>query len=142
MSTTFCMPFPTTFPRPRPSSLFYNPCFILCVFTSPCVTLVLLYPLCNVPSLLNTYPVHLEKCLGPVWASGISPLATLYRQLFCDFGEEMVLTDSNGEQPLSAMVSMVTKVRKSAPAVLADRWAMPALSVLLYLDLLLRLTSF
>uniref|UniRef100_A0A8C6MRW1 Ubiquitin-like modifier-activating enzyme 1 n=1 Tax=Mus spicilegus TaxID=10103 RepID=A0A8C6MRW1_MUSSI len=30
----------------------------------------------------------------------------LFGQLFCDFGEEMVLTDSNGEQPLSAMVSM------------------------------------
>lgn len=33
----------------------------------------------------------------------------------------MVLTDSNGEQPLSAMVSMVTKVRKSAPGLFADR---------------------
>lgn len=26
----------------------------------------------------------------------------------------MILTDSNGEQPLSAMVSMVTKVRRPA----------------------------
>ncbi|XP_043830175.1 ubiquitin-like modifier-activating enzyme 1 [Dromiciops gliroides] len=33
----------------------------------------------------------------------------LFGQLFCDFGEEMVLIDSNGEQPLTAMVSMVTK---------------------------------
>ncbi|XP_036159818.1 ubiquitin-like modifier-activating enzyme 1 isoform X3 [Myotis myotis] len=33
----------------------------------------------------------------------------LFGQLFCDFGEEMILTDSNGEQPLSAMVSMITK---------------------------------
>ncbi|CAK7313911.1 Ubiquitin-like modifier-activating enzyme 1 [Vulpes lagopus] len=33
----------------------------------------------------------------------------LFGQLFCDFGEEMILTDSTGEQPLSAMVSMVTK---------------------------------
>ncbi|CAI9181561.1 unnamed protein product [Rangifer tarandus platyrhynchus] len=33
----------------------------------------------------------------------------LFGQLFCDFGEEMILTDSNGEQPLTAMVSMVTK---------------------------------
>ncbi|XP_051030948.1 ubiquitin-like modifier-activating enzyme 1 Y [Phodopus roborovskii] len=33
----------------------------------------------------------------------------LVGQLFCDFGEEMILTDSNGEQPLSAMVSMITK---------------------------------
>ncbi|KAL1763017.1 ubiquitin-like modifier-activating enzyme 1, partial [Sigmodon hispidus] len=33
----------------------------------------------------------------------------LVGQLFCDFGEEMILTDPNGEQPLSAMVSMITK---------------------------------
>uniref|UniRef100_A0A9L0JSD6 Ubiquitin-like modifier-activating enzyme 1 n=1 Tax=Equus asinus TaxID=9793 RepID=A0A9L0JSD6_EQUAS len=33
----------------------------------------------------------------------------LFGQLFCDFGEEMILTDCNGEQPLSAVVSMVTK---------------------------------
>ncbi|NXW61210.1 UBA1 enzyme, partial [Eurystomus gularis] len=33
----------------------------------------------------------------------------LFGQLFCDFGEELVVTDPNGEQPLSAMVSMVTK---------------------------------
>ncbi|XP_058570974.1 ubiquitin-like modifier-activating enzyme 1 isoform X3 [Neofelis nebulosa] len=33
----------------------------------------------------------------------------LFGQLFCDFGEEMILSDSSGEQPLSAMVSMVTK---------------------------------
>ena len=35
----------------------------------------------------------------------------------------MILTDSNGEQPLSAMVSMVTKVRRAASGVLAGRWA-------------------
>uniref|UniRef100_A0A8C7XLX2 E1 ubiquitin-activating enzyme n=1 Tax=Oryzias sinensis TaxID=183150 RepID=A0A8C7XLX2_9TELE len=34
----------------------------------------------------------------------------LFGQLFCDFGEEMVVYDSNGEQPLSAMISMITKV--------------------------------
>ncbi|KAK2508547.1 hypothetical protein MC885_007636 [Smutsia gigantea] len=33
----------------------------------------------------------------------------LFGQLFCDFGEEMILTDANGEQPLSTMISMVTK---------------------------------
>ncbi|XP_068524646.1 LOW QUALITY PROTEIN: ubiquitin-like modifier-activating enzyme 1, partial [Anas acuta] len=33
----------------------------------------------------------------------------LFGQLFCDFGDDMVVTDTNGEQPLSAMVSMVTK---------------------------------
>lgn len=31
-------------------------------------------------------------------------------QLFCDFGEEMIVYDTNGEQPLSAMISMITKV--------------------------------
>lgn len=34
----------------------------------------------------------------------------------------MILTDSNGEQPLSAMISMVTKVRRLAPGVLAGMW--------------------
>lgn len=33
----------------------------------------------------------------------------LVGQLFCVFGEEMFLTDSNWEQALSAMVSMITK---------------------------------
>ncbi|KAF7243862.1 Ubiquitin-like modifier-activating enzyme 1 [Varanus komodoensis] len=33
----------------------------------------------------------------------------LFGQLFCDFGDDMVVTDTNGEQPLSAMVSMITK---------------------------------
>ncbi|KAG8002640.1 Ubiquitin-like modifier-activating enzyme 1 [Nibea albiflora] len=33
----------------------------------------------------------------------------LFGQLFCDFGEEMVVYDTNGEQPLSAMISMITK---------------------------------
>uniref|UniRef100_A0A673LDZ3 E1 ubiquitin-activating enzyme n=1 Tax=Sinocyclocheilus rhinocerous TaxID=307959 RepID=A0A673LDZ3_9TELE len=33
----------------------------------------------------------------------------LFGQLFCDFGEEMTVFDINGEQPLSAMISMITK---------------------------------
>ncbi|NXN91286.1 UBA1 enzyme, partial [Rhinopomastus cyanomelas] len=33
----------------------------------------------------------------------------LFGQLFCDFGEELVVTDPTGEPPLSAMVSMVTQ---------------------------------
>uniref|UniRef100_A0A8C3F5U3 E1 ubiquitin-activating enzyme n=1 Tax=Chrysemys picta bellii TaxID=8478 RepID=A0A8C3F5U3_CHRPI len=33
----------------------------------------------------------------------------LFGQLFCDFGDDMVVTDTNGEQPLSAMISMITK---------------------------------
>lgn len=32
----------------------------------------------------------------------------LFGQLFCDFGEDMVVMDVNGEQPLSAMISMIT----------------------------------
>uniref|UniRef100_A0A8C5HKI7 E1 ubiquitin-activating enzyme n=1 Tax=Gouania willdenowi TaxID=441366 RepID=A0A8C5HKI7_GOUWI len=33
----------------------------------------------------------------------------LFGQLFCDFGEDMVVYDATGEQPLSAMISMITK---------------------------------
>uniref|UniRef100_A0A8C5AGG0 Ubiquitin-like modifier activating enzyme 1 n=1 Tax=Gadus morhua TaxID=8049 RepID=A0A8C5AGG0_GADMO len=33
----------------------------------------------------------------------------LFGQLFCDFGDDMVVFDINGEQPLSAMISMITK---------------------------------
>ncbi|XP_034028416.1 ubiquitin-like modifier-activating enzyme 1 [Thalassophryne amazonica] len=33
----------------------------------------------------------------------------LFCQVFCDFGDEMVVYDTNGEQPLSAMISMITK---------------------------------
>ncbi|XP_033858479.2 ubiquitin-like modifier-activating enzyme 1 [Acipenser ruthenus] len=33
----------------------------------------------------------------------------LFGQLFCDFGEEMIVLDPNGEQPLTAMISMITK---------------------------------
>uniref|UniRef100_A0A6Q2Y9S3 E1 ubiquitin-activating enzyme n=1 Tax=Esox lucius TaxID=8010 RepID=A0A6Q2Y9S3_ESOLU len=33
----------------------------------------------------------------------------LFGQLFCDFGEDMVVFDTNGEQPLTAMISMITK---------------------------------
>ncbi|KAM9325432.1 ubiquitin-like modifier-activating enzyme 1 [Gastrophryne carolinensis] len=33
----------------------------------------------------------------------------LFGQLFCDFGKEFMVLDPNGEQPLSAMISMVTK---------------------------------
>jgi len=33
----------------------------------------------------------------------------LFGRVFCDFGEEFVVLDSNGEQPLSAMIASVTK---------------------------------
>lgn len=70
--------------------------------------------------------------LGGPWSamcmvSCTSRVVSLHRQLFCDFGEEMILIDSNGEPTLSAMVSMVTKVRSRAPgkraaAVLPSCW--------------------
>ena len=34
------------------------------------------------------------------------------RQIFCDFGEKFVVSDVTGEQPLSVMISAVTKVRR------------------------------
>lgn len=37
-------------------------------------------------------------------------MCSVCSQLFCDFGEEMIVYDTNGEQPLSAMISMITKV--------------------------------
>ncbi|XP_063064036.1 ubiquitin-like modifier-activating enzyme 1 [Engraulis encrasicolus] len=33
----------------------------------------------------------------------------LFGQLFCDFGDDMMVFDPNGEEPLSAMISMITK---------------------------------
>lgn len=52
----------------------------------------------------------------PLWLLGKrSPvLVCLPSQLFCDFGEEMTVFDPNGEQPLSAMISMITKVSPTA----------------------------
>jgi len=35
----------------------------------------------------------------------------LFRQIFCDFGEKFVVSDVTGEQPLSVLISAVTKVR-------------------------------
>ena len=32
------------------------------------------------------------------------------RQIFCDFGENFVIYDTNGEQPISNMVASITKV--------------------------------
>ena len=32
------------------------------------------------------------------------------RQVFCDFGEEFVISDVTGEQPISVIISSVTKV--------------------------------
>ena len=33
-----------------------------------------------------------------------------YSQIFCDFGESFTVVDTNGEQPISNMISSVTKV--------------------------------
>lgn len=35
----------------------------------------------------------------------------LFRQIFCDFGDKFVVSDVTGEQPLSVLISAVTKVR-------------------------------
>ncbi|XP_072483986.1 ubiquitin-like modifier-activating enzyme 1 isoform X1 [Notamacropus eugenii] len=63
---------------------------------------------------LTNSPLHEQLHVGEFCHSHAIKLVVadtrgLFGQLFCDFGEEMVLIDSNGEQPLSAMVSMVTK---------------------------------
>ena len=34
----------------------------------------------------------------------------IFRQVFCDFGESFVVTDPDGEQPLSVLVSSITRV--------------------------------
>uniref|UniRef100_A0A8C0IZI3 E1 ubiquitin-activating enzyme n=1 Tax=Chelonoidis abingdonii TaxID=106734 RepID=A0A8C0IZI3_CHEAB len=48
----------------------------------------------------------------------------LFGDLFCDFGDEMVVTDTNGEQPLSAHDLMITKVmlarRESGDCILTE----------------------
>ena len=33
-----------------------------------------------------------------------------FSQIFCDFGEAFTVVDTNGEQPISNMISSVTKV--------------------------------
>ncbi|KAG9332397.1 hypothetical protein JZ751_014495 [Albula glossodonta] len=52
---------------------------------------------------LNSY-VPVAAYTGPLSEEYLTQF-----QLFCDFGEDMLVFDTNGEQPLSAMVSMVTK---------------------------------
>lgn len=89
-------------------------------------------------NLLSKYLLHLERHMklcpiprrcpsvpppAPCMELGHQPCCPLHRQLFCDFGEEMIITDSNGEQPLSAMISMITKVRRAASGILPGRWA-------------------
>ncbi len=32
------------------------------------------------------------------------------RQIFCDFGKSFVVTDLNGEEPISAIISSITRV--------------------------------
>ena len=34
----------------------------------------------------------------------------LCRQIFCDFGDDFTVTDTDGEQPVSVLISAVTKV--------------------------------
>lgn len=35
----------------------------------------------------------------------------LFSQIFCDFGESFSVVDTNGEEPISNMISSVTKVQ-------------------------------
>ena len=37
-------------------------------------------------------------------------IISVHRQIFCDFGENFVVYDTNGEQPISNMVASITKV--------------------------------
>ncbi|XP_061909797.1 ubiquitin-like modifier-activating enzyme 1 [Entelurus aequoreus] len=53
-----------------------------------------------------------EFCHGKGIKFIIADTRGLFGQLFCDFGEEMIVHDTNGEQPLSAMISMITKDNK------------------------------
>lgn len=54
---------------------------------------------------------HMERIPTCLSVSNIYvPIVLFCSQLFCDFGEEMIVYDTNGEQPLSAMISMITKV--------------------------------
>ncbi|XP_072571330.1 ubiquitin-like modifier-activating enzyme 1 isoform X2 [Paramormyrops kingsleyae] len=50
-----------------------------------------------------------ELCHGKGIKLIVADTRGLFGQLFCDFGEEMTVFDTNGEQPLSAMISMITK---------------------------------
>lgn len=53
--------------------------------------------------------VHME-CVYMCLSMSNIYVCVFCSQLFCDFGEEMIVYDTNGEQPLSAMISMITKV--------------------------------
>ena len=53
-----------------------------------------------------------RDCLGKYYQekrSGTFP-ALPCRQIFCDFGEEFTVIDPDGEQPVSVLISAVTKV--------------------------------
>ncbi|XP_076839659.1 ubiquitin-like modifier-activating enzyme 1 isoform X2 [Brachyhypopomus gauderio] len=50
-----------------------------------------------------------DFCHGKGIKLVIADTRGLFGQLFCDFGDEMTVYDTNGEQPLSAMISMITK---------------------------------
>ena len=36
-----------------------------------------------------------------------------FSQLFCDFGEEFIVLDRDGETPMTAMINYITKVTSS-----------------------------
>lgn len=85
-------------PWPRPlSSHCPQPASAPRVLDSVCSPLPVWHEHRLIPSsdglnLLNKYSLYLEGHMGSLcaWDLGISPVASLYRQLFCDFGEEMI----------------------------------------------------
>ena len=42
--------------------------------------------------------------------TGIFCFHFFFRQIFCDFGDSFVVTDTDGEQPVSVLVSAITRV--------------------------------
>ena len=49
---------------------------------------------------------------GVISIAGWCTLSFIFSQIFCDFGEKFVISDVTGEQPLSVLISSVTKVRR------------------------------
>ena len=37
----------------------------------------------------------------------------MYRQIFCDFGDEFTVVDANDAEPASSLIANISKVRRS-----------------------------
>lgn len=54
---------------------------------------------------------HILLCMHTVVKIAcLGKLKSPCRQIFCDFGEEFVISDVTGEQPISVIISSVSKV--------------------------------